>query len=142
MLDSSLLPRRIFTAAVVLCLFSSISYGQSCPVIPPTGEIPPGRIRNAEDLQYFQGIVYNSEEDSYRVIYKANTARVLGLNPDGSLTPEIVISPLGAVQDVAIAYNPDRNEYLATWRHDDPTHLYGRYLNGSVMGIGWCFLIV
>jgi len=143
MLDSSLFPRRLFiTVIVAFSLSSSLGYGQTCPVVPyPTGELAPGRVRNAPGLQFFQAIDYNSQEDFYLVSYKAGEARALGLNSDGSVRPEILLGPNNNVQDVALAYNPDRNEFLATWRYDSPTHLYGRYLDGNGQPLGSPFFM-
>ncbi len=142
MLDSSWISRWLFAAVAPLFFIPSLGNAQTCPVVPyPANELPPGRVRNPPGLQFFQAIAYNSENDFSLVSYKAGDARALGVNPDGTIRPEVSLGPNINVQDVALAYNPDRNEFLATWRYDNPTNLYGRYLDGNGQPLGTPFFI-
>lgn len=131
--------------ALLVCSLAipGLASSQTCPVVPPTLELPPGRIRNPDGggLQLFQSIAYNSVQDYYLAIYRAGSPRVIGITPSGSVTPEIVVGPNTFVQSVNLVYNPDKNEFLALWRNDTPTDVYGRYLDGNGQPLGNPFLI-
>ncbi|MGH9460644.1 MAG: hypothetical protein ACRD1X_05475, partial [Vicinamibacteria bacterium] len=104
-------------------------------------EIAPGRIRNPDGLQMFQGVAYNSADDEYALIYQGNgTALAQRLDVTGAFIPSEVAldGPIG-VSNVGIVYNPTANAYLAIYRSDE--NIYGRYLANDLTLLGTRFLI-
>ena len=129
---------RYLAVALLALLVTQVSYAT---------EIAPGRIINPGGLQLKMAVAYNSENDEYFLTYAGTRdglaqPAALGarLSPSGTLLgTEVVLSPASFVQDVSVAYNPDRNEYLVVWRNDGPADIFGRYLDGNGNPIGGFF---
>ncbi len=96
---------------------------------------PPG-------LQWQMDAAYNSKRDEYFIVYGGSGScegcEGIGwgarLNPRGEVLGIIPLSnpsPDNPVNNMAVAYNPDRDEYLVAIRNDEPSKINVRYLNGE-----------
>ena len=107
-------------------------------------ELPPGPIADPQGSQPSASVAYNAAEDEYLIGFEGDYAIALRLDPCGQVLGQIDLSTPGpnAVTDVRLAYNSDRNEYLAVWRLAEPAELHARYLGAQGIPIGEPFAIV
>jgi hypothetical protein len=102
--------------------------------------LPPGSLASTNELQFGAGALYNPHLDEYLVSYADGAARAVRLRPDGTVIGEIALSadprPQKKVYEVQAAYNPDRREYLAVWRHAEPNEIFARYLDDRAQPLG------
>ncbi len=104
-------------------------------------ELFPGKITNPAGLQWNMNAVYNSARDEYLLAYSDGRALVGHLTPTGVFSGQRAISGNSGVTHVALAYNPDANQYLLVWRNGSPNTIRGSYLTAEGNPIGSSFAI-
>jgi len=84
-------------------------------------------------------VAYNSQDHQYLVVFN-DTWNVLGrlVSDSGVVVKSFWISYASSSQSADVAYNPNRNEYVVVWEHDDGIrpNIYSRALSAQGAHLG------
>jgi hypothetical protein len=115
------------------------------PMPSGAADLPPGLLVDPEGLQFSVATAYNRARDEYLIAFAGRFAEAIRLSPSGRILEHLPISPRPTpdnVNQVALGYNVDRDEYLAAWRLDEPQEIHARFLGHAGRPLGEPFAIL